>query len=67
MMEKTPKERADTMMPASITPINISGKAFFGLIPNNQAAKVPVQAPVTGRGMPTNKIKAKSPHLACFL
>lgn len=49
----------------------MSGKAYLNLTPKRKAAKLPVQAPVAGRGMATNNTKAKAPNLLnfgpCFL
>lgn len=40
-------------------PIVIPTSAFLIGIPNINAARVPVQAPVTGSGMPTNNAKPR--------
>ena len=46
-------------MPAIKTP-NIAAIAdFFLFIPNNDAKKHPVQAPVPGKGIPTNNNNPK--------
>jgi hypothetical protein len=55
-----------TIIPAVIIPIIIGVIAFFGGIPNNQAAMDPVQAPVIGKGIATNRNRAKFPYFLIF-
>ncbi len=45
-------------------PIEIARKAFLNFILNIVAAKEPVQAPVVGNGMATNKIKPKNSYFS---
>lgn len=47
------------IIPASITPHTTAIIDFLKSIFRNDAAKVPVHAPVPGSGIPTNKNKAK--------
>lgn len=49
-----------TMMPAIITPAKIERNAFLNGNFKTSAAAVPVQAPVSGSGIATNVISAKS-------
>ena len=49
------------------TPILIKAKAFWGLMPNSQAAATPAQQPVVGKGTATNKTSAASPYLLYLL
>jgi hypothetical protein len=46
------------IIPASNTPSIIEITLFLKSKSNNEAAKVPVQAPVPGKGIPTNNSKA---------
>jgi hypothetical protein len=50
------KVMIDTIMPEIITPRITAGMVFLFFIPKIQAPKVPVQAPVIGKGMATNNV-----------
>jgi len=63
----TPAVTKLTITPAINTPKIISKKAFLIGTPKTKAAKAPVQAPVKGKGMATNKIKASSLNFWNFL
>jgi len=54
------------MVAATQIPTKISGNAFLKGIPKINAARDPVQAPVNGKGIPTNNINATAPYLAYF-
>ena len=55
------------IIPASKTPASTAIVPFLALIPSKQAARLPVQAPVPGRGMPTKSVSAKNkPKPALF-
>ena len=59
----------DIIRPASKTPRVTAEMLVLKSIFKKLAAKVPVQAPVPGRGIPTNKSKAKNKPLSpavCF-
>ena len=58
-MLKIPKEMTPMIIPASTTPPMIAMTLFLKSRFKREAAKVPVQAPVPGRGIPTNRNKAK--------
>jgi len=47
------------MIPARSTPEITEIQVFFQSISRRLAARVPVQAPVPGKGIPTNKKRAK--------
>ena len=55
---KTPSEAASIMIPASITPSITKRTLFLKSMFRKLAARVPVHAPVPGRGMPTNSSRA---------
>ena len=55
----TPDAANPIIMPAKTTPAIIAITLFLKSISNKLAAKVPVQAPVPGSGIPTNKNKAQ--------
>ena len=58
-MLKTPRETKPMIIPAKTTPPIIAITLFLKSRFKREAARVPVQAPVPGRGMPTNKNNAK--------
>jgi hypothetical protein len=58
------RQIVDTMKDASKTPKTKSQKASLGLILNSVLATAPVQAPVTGKGIPTKTTNPNFPHLA---
>ena len=58
--------KAETRIPAIVTPKIIAGKAYRGLISNRMATTEPVQAPVTGKGMATNSVRPMAPHRMAF-
>ena len=63
--ENNPKEPAIIIRPASKTPRITEITVSLKLNPKRLAAKVPVQAPVPGSGIPTNKSNAiKNPFPA---
>lgn len=55
-----------TTTPAIITPAVIAGNECRNLIPNTKAAAQPVQAPVTGSGTATKRVRARSPYFSKF-
>ena len=55
----TPADANPIIIPAKITPRTIAIQLFLKSKSNKLAAKVPVQAPVPGSGIPTNKNNAK--------
>ena len=57
MFPKIPYDNILIIIEASIIPIIIAIKDFFLLSPSITATKEPVQAPVPGIGIPTNKIR----------
>ena len=56
--------RVVTITPAMITPRTIAGKARQKLISRRKATIEPVQAPVTGKGIATNKIRPRAPYFS---
>ena len=56
--------KAVTKIPAKSAPKLISQKAFLYLTPNKNAAIEPVQTPVKGNGIATNRTNAHIPHLS---
>jgi len=54
-------------MPAIATPIEIAKNAFLVFISKSVAAAVPVQAPVTGKGMDTKQTNPQNPHFSIIL
>ena len=56
-----------TMAPAIHTPAKIDNKACLNFIPKIVAASEPVQAPVTGRGIATNRVKPIRLYLSTTL
>jgi len=58
-----PNEIIVTKIPAIITPEAIAVNDFQRFRPSSHAIRLPVQAPVTGRGIATNKAKARNPML----
>jgi len=56
-----------TTIPAINTPVNMAAKDFLNGMPNKNAAAVPVQAPVIGNGMATNRTSViKVPYFAAL-
>ena len=53
-----------THNPANNTPSIIARNAFFIEKSNRLAATVPVQAPVTGKGIETKKTSPQNPHFS---
>ena len=64
--EATPKLRVIMMIPARRTPQITEMLVFFQSMSRRLAASVPVQAPVPGSGIPTNKKRAKYKPLPAF-
>ena len=60
------KNIALTINPAIKTPATIAKKPLRFSIPKTQAAKLPVYAPVTGRGIITKTINPQKPHFSIF-
>ena len=54
-----PRVRSVTIIDAIHTPIRIEKNAFFRGSPNTNAARLPVQAPVTGSGTATKSASAR--------
>lgn len=61
------KHRIDTIAQAIKTPREIAKKDKKGFSPKIKEAKAPVQAPVVGKGIPTNIIKPKISYLSIIL
>ena len=55
------------MIDAINTPAIAAKKDFFLSISSTLAIKQPVQAPVPGRGIPTNSINPKYPYFSIVL
>jgi hypothetical protein len=53
-----------TIIPANKTPKIIAGKANRNLMPKRKAATLPVQAPVTGKGIMTNRTNPKASYFS---
>ena len=53
-------------MPAMTTPIPIARNAFLQSMPSSHAKTVPVYAPVTGKGIATNKVNPQKPYFSIF-
>ena len=54
-----PRDKIPMMIPANITPAMTAITLFLKSISRIEAAKVPVQAPVPGSGIPTKMNKAQ--------
>lgn len=59
-----PYDTIDIIINASIIPINIASADFFMSILKTDDTRAPVQAPVPGRGMPTNNTNPQKPYLS---
>jgi len=66
-MEITPTVAKSTIAPAIMTPKLIIVSAFLKGMPKTKATKHPVQLPVIGKGIATNKSKAKSLNLSTLI
>ena len=63
----TPKDARHIITPAVKTPKKIDKNDLENLISKRPAIKAPVQAPVIGSGIATNKNKPKTSNLLTFL
>ena len=65
-MPPTSRLKVIMMIPARRTPEITAMQVFFQSMSKRLAARVPVQAPVPGKGRPTNKKRAKYSPLPAF-
>ena len=61
-----PRLAKETIKPAIIMPPRMLGNAYLNRIPNTKAATLPVQAPVTGKGMATKNNRNNAPYFSYF-
>ena len=57
--DRAPRLTAIIIIPATSTPASTEIVPFLMFIPRRLAARLPVQAPVPGKGMPTNRVIAR--------
>ena len=60
-LPRRPYEKSVMITAARKIPSRMEIDAFLRSISNNDATRLPVQAPVPGRGMPTNSISPRNP------